>query len=85
MKKLRYFLQALLFFVGSAWLVSGQAAIQGDAERGKAKAATCAACHGPDGNAPVPNFPKIAGQHPNYFIEQMQAYKEGAEGPRPNP
>lgn len=53
------------------------AAPQGDAEKGKAKAAVCAACHGPAGNSSNPQWPKLAGQHAAYLVEQLQAYKSG--------
>ena len=50
-----------------------------DAALGKQLAAKkCAACHGPDGNSPVPQFPKIAGQNPAYFYDQLLAFKTGA-------
>ena len=49
----------------------------GNAEAGKSKAAVCTACHGPDGNSTVPDFPKIAGQIPGYVAEQLAAYKSG--------
>jgi cytochrome c553 len=49
----------------------------GDAAAGKAKAVTCAACHGPDGNSPAPAFPKIAGQHAGYLAKQLQEFKSG--------
>jgi cytochrome c553 len=67
---------ALLF----ATTLSAQAG--GDAEAGKAKSATCAACHGPDGNSPTPSFPKIAGQHMDYLERALLDYKSGA---RANP
>lgn len=35
---------------------------KGDVEKGKAVAATCAACHGADGNALVAMYPSLAGQ-----------------------
>lgn len=50
---------------------------EGDAEAGKGKAATCVACHGPDGNSPTPMYPKLAGQHPGYLVQQLKAYKSG--------
>jgi len=53
-------------------------ALAGDAAIGKAKSATCAACHGPDGNSMAPNFPKIAGQHESYIAKQLRDYKSGA-------
>lgn len=57
----------------------------GDIEAGKAKAATCAACHGADGNAMVAIYPKIAGQHEKYITKQLADFKkavdtQGAEG-----
>ncbi len=39
---------------------------------------TCAACHGPDGNSPSPEFPKIAGQHYDYLVKALRDYRSGA-------
>ncbi|MFV0574238.1 MAG: c-type cytochrome [Vibrio sp.] len=50
---------------------------QGDIEAGKSKSATCAACHGPDGNSVVAQYPKIAGQHEKYLEKQLQELKLG--------
>ena len=47
----------------------------GDASAGRSKAQACAACHGVDGNASIPNYPKLAGQHANYLVKQLQAFK----------
>lgn len=55
----------------------GDALVSGDAEAGKAKAITCGACHGSDGNSVNPVWPSIAGQHPTYIVEQLQAFKGG--------
>lgn len=49
----------------------------GKAEAGKAKSAACAACHGVDGNSPVPSFPKLAGQHEDYMYHSLKDYKSG--------
>jgi sulfide dehydrogenase cytochrome subunit len=38
---------------------------------------TCAGCHGTDGSSNGPATPSIAGINGEYFIESMQAYKEG--------
>ncbi len=51
--------------------------VEGDAEAGKAKAITCGACHGGDGNSVNPVWPSIAGQHATYLVEQLHAYKNG--------
>ena len=37
----------------------------------------CAACHGADGNSGTPAYPKLAQQHPEYLIKQLQEYKSG--------
>ena len=39
--------------------------------------AVCAACHGADGNSGTPGNPKLAQQHPEYLIKQLQEYKSG--------
>jgi cytochrome c553 len=53
-------------------------AAAGDAQRGEAKAAVCAACHGLDGNSPDPINPKIAGQHELYIYRHLKLFKSGA-------
>jgi cytochrome c553 len=53
-------------------------AFSGDIEAGKAKSATCAGCHGTDGNSGVPAFPKLAGQGEKYLVKQLQDSKSGA-------
>jgi len=55
---------------------AGTVLAQGSA--GKAKAASCAGCHGEDGNSQMPGFPKLAGQHKGYLVKQLQAFKSGA-------
>lgn len=54
-----------------------------DAAAGEAKyTATCAACHGADGNSGAPANPKLAQQHPAYIVKQLQEFKSGK---RPSP
>lgn len=63
----------------SAALAAGtNAHANGDVVAGQSKSAVCAACHGADGNSLAPTFPKLAGQHPDYTIKQLAAYKSGA-------
>ena len=62
----------------TAALLSGGVQAAGDAAAGEAKAAVCLACHGPDGNALVPTWPKLAGQHPEYIYKQLMDFKSGA-------
>ena len=73
MKKL-----VLVLSVMFAALSASAHAVEGNAEAGKAKAAVCAACHGPDGNSPVNMFPKIAGQHADYLVKQLKDFKAAA-------
>ena len=40
-------------------------------------AAVCAACHGADGNSVITANPKLAQQHPEYLIKQLQDFKSG--------
>lgn len=49
----------------------------GDAEAGKTKSASCAACHGADGNSVNPEWPKLAGQHAGYLARQLHYFTDG--------
>ncbi len=49
----------------------------GDPAVGKTLSATCAACHGVDGNSVNAEWPKLAGQHEAYIVKQLQDYKSG--------
>ncbi len=53
-----------------------------DLVQGEAKyTAVCLACHGTDGNSGIPANPKLAQQHPEYLVKQLQEFKSGK---RPN-
>ncbi len=41
---------------------------------------TCATCHGPRGHSIAPKFPVLAGQHANYLLAQLQAFKAQTRG-----
>ena len=45
--------------------------VKGEAAYG----AVCAACHGADGNSGTPAYPKLAQQHPEYLVKQLQEFK----------
>ena len=49
----------------------------GDASAGKTKSATCAGCHGMDGNSANPDWPNLAGQGAAYLEKQLKAFKAG--------
>lgn len=48
-----------------------------DLAKGEASFANCAACHGADGNSSVTTNPKLAHQHPEYLLKQLQEFKSG--------
>jgi cytochrome c553 len=52
----------------------------GNAEQGRAKAGTCLGCHGLSSYTnvyPTYHVPKLAGQHPDYIVAALKAYKNG--------
>jgi len=53
-------------------------ALAGSADAGKQKSTVCAACHGADGNSAVADFPRLAGQQPDYLVKALKDYKSGA-------
>ena len=54
-----------------------------DIEAGKKKAQeVCAACHNMDGISTIADYPKLAGQYPEYMAKALRDYKSGA---RKNP
>ena len=59
------------------WGTAPVAFATGDAAAGEALTATCAACHGADGNSAVGAFPKLAGQNQRYLVKQLQDIKSG--------
>jgi cytochrome c553 len=41
------------------------------------KAATCTACHGPNGIGASPVWPTLAGQHEDYIVHALNQYRDG--------
>lgn len=69
---------ALAAFAGSALAADAKKPAKPDLVAGEAKfTAVCAACHAADGNSAIPANPKLAQQHPEYLIKQLQEYKSG--------
>lgn len=56
--------------------VTGLVHAQGNVSEGQTLAASCASCHGEDGNSMMPTFPKLAGQHASYLVQQLHAFKD---------
>jgi len=57
--------------------LSVYASAEGSAESGATKAAVCLACHGPNGNSSIPEWPSLAGQGARYLAEQLKLFREG--------
>ena len=82
-----YFLTALLAVTAFSSQAAAPAApaaaapakaVKPDLVAGEAKfTAVCAACHGADGNSGTPVNPKLAQQHPEYLVKQLQEFKSG--------
>lgn len=63
---------------GTLLLAGGSAAVAADLAAGKAKAASCAGCHGVDGISNNPLWPNLAGQKAPYLVKQLKAFRDGA-------
>lgn len=74
MTKRFFVLFGLLICAGAA---AAEPLVEGDVEAGKQKSATCAACHGPQGNMQSDQFPKLAGQGGPYLVQQLKLFKSG--------
>ena len=69
-----------LALVAAAMALPASSLAAGDATAGKTKAFTCMGCHGVPGynNAyPAYHVPKLGGQHADYLVAALQAYKSG--------
>jgi cytochrome c553 len=70
---------ASVLMVGS--VVANEAAPKAakpDLAKGEAiVAGVCAACHSADGNSMITANPKLAQQHPEYILKQLQEFKSG--------
>ena len=51
--------------------------VKPDVVKGQASYAVCASCHAADGNSGTPVNPKLAQQHPEYLVKQLQEFKSG--------
>ncbi|MEM7407489.1 MAG: c-type cytochrome [Pseudomonadota bacterium] len=64
--------------VFAALSLYGGTAAAGDAASGKAKAGTCAGCHGLEGHSGQPIWPHLAGQSESYLAQQLRHFKSKA-------
>jgi len=69
-----------LALVAAAMALPANSVAAGDATAGETKAFTCMGCHGVPGyNNAYPSYhvPKLGGQHADYLVAALQAYKNG--------
>ncbi len=71
-------MKATLVTAAGAWLLLAGSALAADPAAGKAKAAQCAACHGANGIAVLPDAPHLAGQNEIYLVKALKDYRSGA-------
>lgn len=70
-------------YLGAAAIAAASFAAQGqttkpDVAKGAALyGQVCVACHAADGNSNTPVNPKLARQHPEYLVKQLQEFKSG--------
>ncbi len=53
-------------------------AYAGNPQAGEEKSAACQGCHGADGNSPAGMWPSLAGQKPQYVVQQLKDFQSGA-------
>ncbi len=68
---------AKIVLITAGVLSSHFALAAGDAVAGKAKSASCAACHGADGISSQDIWPNLKGQKAAYIVIALKAYKDG--------
>jgi cytochrome c553 len=61
----------------AALALSGNVFAAGNAAAGKAKSATCVACHGAAGCSATDIWPNLAGQKTGYLAKQLKDFKAG--------
>ena len=74
MKKIKNSILTIVFAAGG---LLSQPIIAADVAAGKAKSATCSACHGGNGISMIPMYPNLAGQKEQYLVLQMKAFRDG--------
>jgi cytochrome c553 len=68
----------VMVFISALTLVAAMhASAAGDAAAGKAKAATCAGCHGANGISANNLWPNLKGQKADYLVKQLKAFRDG--------
>ena len=71
-------MRATMHVLLAAAAVFALPAAAADLAAGQAKAKeVCQACHGLDGNSATADYPKLAGQYPDYLAKALRDYQAG--------
>jgi cytochrome c553 len=69
---------SLLWALAACAVIAGTGRVVADSETGKAKAETCAACHGDNGISQTENVPSLAGEPDQFLQWQLVYFRSGA-------
>jgi cytochrome c553 len=58
-------------------LTPAMASAAGNPSLGQQKSTVCATCHGATGIAVQPIYPNLAGQHEDYLVMSLKAFRDG--------
>ena len=78
MKNRRLIYQAMLATLMAGMIATAAVHAEGDAKAGEIKAIPCMGCHGIPGYSnvyPTYHVPRVGGQHPEYIVAALKAYK----------
>ena len=78
MKNRRLFYSAVFASLALSMLASAGARAEGDAKAGQVKSIPCMGCHAIPGYSnvyPTYHVPRVGGQHPEYIVAALKAYK----------
>lgn len=85
MKNRRLLNSAMLLTLGMGLMVATGARAEGDAKAGSVKAIPCMGCHAIPGYSnvyPTYHVPRVGGQHQDYIVAALKAYKAKERGHR---
>lgn len=69
--------QLVMTGIAALLLSASTGLLAADAAAGKAKAATCAGCHGAEGISGNDLWPSLAGQKAGYLAKQLKDFRDG--------
>ena len=71
-------LAAFIAVLAATGLGTVDAEAAGNAQRGLEKSQVCQSCHGRNGDEALqPSYPILAGQHADYLVHALKAYRSG--------